>query len=259
MLIRWLTIFLDFPARTFGTGVAFWREVTGSELSRPRGPAGEFATLLPPHADACLRVQRVGEPNGGCHLDVHVDTAAGSLAEAAARATALGARLDHREGDLVVAASPGGLRFCLVPWDGESLVPPPVQLGRGCMSRADQLCLDIPPDAFERECSFWASLTGWDLRPGALPEFAYLERPEGLPVRLLLQRRERAAAQDLVSAHIDLACSDPVPLAERHVASGAQILARFPFWLAMADPAGRGYCLTMRDPGTGKLRGRITG
>ncbi len=27
--VRWLTVFLDFPAASFGAGVAFWREVTG--------------------------------------------------------------------------------------------------------------------------------------------------------------------------------------------------------------------------------------
>jgi len=46
--------------------------------------------------------------------------------------------------------------------------------------------LDIPPAAFERECSFWAALTGWDLRSGSRPAFAYLDRPAEMPVRLLL-------------------------------------------------------------------------
>jgi Glyoxalase-like domain len=73
MSIRWLTIFLDFPGRDFGAGVAFWREVTGSELSPYRGEAGEFATLLPSDGDAYLRVQRISEGIGGCHLDLHVD------------------------------------------------------------------------------------------------------------------------------------------------------------------------------------------
>jgi Glyoxalase-like domain len=74
-----------------------------------------------------------------------------------------------------------------------------------------------------------------------------------MPVRLLLQQRQRAGAQDRVSGHIDFACADPRWLAERHVAAGAQILTTFPFWVVMADPAGRRCCLTMRDPETGKL------
>ena len=36
--------------------------------------------------------------------------------------------------------------------------------------------------------------------------------------------------------------------------AGARIIAPFPHWVTMADPTGRPYCLTMRDPVTGKLR-----
>jgi hypothetical protein len=60
--------FLDFPVGSFGAGVAFWREVTGSTLSPFRGATGEFATLLPPSGDAYLRVQRVAVP-GPVQLD----------------------------------------------------------------------------------------------------------------------------------------------------------------------------------------------
>jgi len=70
--VRWLTVFLDFPATSFGAGVAFWREVTGSGLSPLRGAAGEFATLLPADGDAYLRVQRVAGGSGGHHLDLPV-------------------------------------------------------------------------------------------------------------------------------------------------------------------------------------------
>jgi hypothetical protein len=56
MSLRWLTVFLDFPAGSFEAGVAFWREATGSGRSPFRGVHGEFATLLPPSGDAYLRV-----------------------------------------------------------------------------------------------------------------------------------------------------------------------------------------------------------
>jgi len=56
MPVRWLTVFLDFPADDFDAGVAFWREVTGCGLSPLRGAEGEFATLLPASGDAYLRV-----------------------------------------------------------------------------------------------------------------------------------------------------------------------------------------------------------
>src|SRR5207302_8406403 len=76
--VRWLTVFLDFPADSFGAGVAFWREVTGSGLSPLRGAAGEFATLLPADGDAYPRVQRVAGGSGGPQLDLHVDPALAS-------------------------------------------------------------------------------------------------------------------------------------------------------------------------------------
>jgi hypothetical protein len=246
--IRWVTPFLDLPAEGFDTAVAFWAAVTGSTLSAPRGADGEFTTLLPENGDAYLRVQRVRE-GGGRHLDLHIDARVESLIDVAARASALGAAVRHREAGLIVLDSPGGFPFCLVGWHGEAAVPKPVG------DRLDQLCLDIPPDAYERECAFWAHLTGWQLQSGSLPEFAYLVRPPGIPVRLLLQRRDQAQVGDRVTGHLDFAAGDHrAALAERHVAAGARILARFPSWIALADPVGEPYCLTGRDPLTGTVR-----
>jgi Glyoxalase-like domain len=253
VLFRWLTLFLDFPAEAFDAGVAFWREVTGSELSPFRGPAGEFATLLPAAADAYLRVQRTADGSSGCHLDLHVDPAAGTVDQAADRAVALGATVRHVSEGLVIADSPGGFTFCLVRSNGENTVPPPTSLNTGGASRADQLCLDIPPDAFERECAFWAALTGWDLRAGTRPEFAYLDRPARMPIRLLLQRRDHADPLDQVTGHVDFACASRELLAARHAASGARIVSASSHWITMADPAGHLYCLTGRDPQTGRL------
>ena len=190
MTFRWLTRFLDFPASSFDTGVAFWREVTGSALSPFRGAAGEFATLLPPDGDAYLRVQRIADGSGGCHLDLHLDPAAGTVDQAADRAVALGAVVRHASEGLVIMGSPGGFTFCLVRWHGESTVPRPVVLDAGGPSRADQLCLDIPPDAFEREYAFWAALTGWGPRPRT-GEFARLDQPAQIPLRLLFHHDDR--------------------------------------------------------------------
>lgn len=253
MRFRWLTLFLDFPAQSFGTEIAFWREITGSALSPFRGEAGEFATLLPPDGDPYLRVQRIADGSGGAHLDLHVDPAAGTVDQAADRAATLGATVRHASEGLVVADSPGGFTFCLVSWHEEGTVPRPVTLDTGGASRLDQLCLDIPPDAYERECAFWAALTGWDLRSGGRPEFAYLDRPAQIPLRLLLQRRDRAGPSDRVTGHADFACARRELLAARHAASGARIVSVFPHWTVMTDPAGRSYCLTGRDPETGKL------
>jgi len=249
MSIRWLTIFLDFPAGSFDAGVAFWREVTGYGLSAARGADGEFATLLPPSGDAYLRVQRLGDGPGGCHLDLHVDTGAESLNAAADRARAAGALIRHREDGLVVAESPGGFPFCLVNAGGEHAVPPPLAArdDAGGASRVDTLCLDVPPDDFERELAFWAALTGREARPAFVPGFAYLTRPAGWPARLLLQRRDSALPGDRARAHVDFGCTDP-EARDRHVSLGARVTGAQEHWTVLADPAGREYCLVGRDP-----------
>jgi hypothetical protein len=252
MAIRWLTMFLDFPAGSFEPGVAFWRAVTGYELSQPRGAGGELATLLPPAGDAYLRVQRVADGDGGCHLDLHVDQDAESPQQAAARAVGLGAALRHRDdgSGLVICESPGGFPFCLVRWKGEATVPGPRDTGDGA-TRADTLCLDIPPDGFERECAFWSALTGWAVRPARVPGFSYLVRPAWppaeLPIRVLLQQLKSAGPGQRVRAHVDFGCTD-TGAPGRHAALGARVTESFPFWTVLTDPAGHEYCLVERDP-----------
>ena len=50
----------------------------------------------------------------------------------------------------------------------ERAVPPPrAAAGGNGVSRADTLCLDVPPGEFERELAFWAALTGQQARPAA--------------------------------------------------------------------------------------------
>jgi hypothetical protein len=244
---RWMTIFLDSPAGSFDAGAAFWRQVTGYGLSAPRGADGQFATLLPPSGDAYLRVQRIADGAGGCHLDLHVDTGAELLNAAADRARAAGAGIRHRADGLVVAASPGGFPFCLVNWKGEHSVPPPRAGEGGGASRVDTLCLDAPPGVFERELAFWAALTGQPARQAPVPGFFSLARPAGWPARLLLQRRDSAAAGDRTRGHVDFGCTDP-EAPGRHVALGARVTAQQQYWTVLADPAGREYCLVRRDP-----------
>ena len=253
MRFRWLTVFLDFPADGLTAGVAFWRDVTGYELSSFRGPAGEFATLLPPSGDAYLRVQRVLSGSGGTHLDLHADPAEGTLDEAADRAVALGATVRHREADkLIVVDSPGGFAFCLVPWDGEHVAPPPLAVGgadgAAARSRVDTICLDVPPGEFERECAFWAALTSGDAHPAPVPGFAYVDGPAGMPVRLLVQRLDDAAPGQRVRAHVDIGRTDVAGEVARHVGLGARVTGTFQYWTVLADPAGRKYCVVARRP-----------
>lgn len=253
MAIRWLTLFLDRPASDYDLAEIFWADVTGSQLSARRGPGGEFVTLLPPAGDAYLRLQRVQEGAGGTHLDLHLDQNQESLSAAADRAVALGARLRHQEAGLRVLDSPGGYGFCLVDWDGEATTPEPLGLDSGGASRLDQLCLDVPAERFEAECSFWSTLTGWEQRSGSRAEFVVLERPDGMPLRVMLQRLGSAEPNQPVRGHLDLAAVDRLALTERHRRAGAQPGDRFPHWTTMTDPSGRVYCLTDRDPVTGRL------
>ena len=116
----WLTAFLDLSAADHERTLAFWRAVTGYEVSLPRGGHGQFVTLLPPVGDAHLRVQRLDAGPSGIHLDVHVP----DIADAADRAADLGARVRERSDDVVVLESPAGLVFCMVEEHEQVPAPP---------------------------------------------------------------------------------------------------------------------------------------
>lgn len=258
-----MTIFLDLPDPGFDAGARFWQQATGSRLSAPRA-GGRFHTLLPGHGDPCLRLQRLDTGEAGCHLDLHLD--AGDLPAAVDLAISLGATHRHHEPGLDLLHSPGGHPFCLVPWDGESIVPAPAGFPEsigpnepttppdpaaepaesGATARLDQLCLDIPPRLWATETAFWGALTGWDLRATDLPELTRIRVPPALPVKLLLQRTDDEAGT--VRSHPDLATGDRAALTRRHVALGARVLARTAQWTVLNDPQGRVYCLTDRTP-----------
>ncbi|WP_233624376.1 VOC family protein [Actinoplanes sp. ATCC 53533] len=233
MDVRWVTGFLDTPSRAASpvSAEAFWQAVTGSGLSARRGPGGEFATLVPAGGDAYLRVQVVGDGPARAHLDLHVE----DVPAQARRAVTLGAVVVLDEEDLVVLRSPAGLPFCLVAWRGEAVRP------AGGRSLVDQMCLDVPVGGFDAEADFWAALTGWQRRPGSLPEFDFLVRPDGMPLRLLLQRVDAAAGM-----HLDLACTDRAAEVAWHVSLGATVVAVYERWTTLRDPAGRVYCVTDR-------------
>ncbi|MFE9425020.1 VOC family protein [Kitasatospora sp. NPDC006697] len=242
-MIRWVYAFVDRPHDGFTRAAEFWTAVTGTALSPRRGADGEFATFLPeePGTDAFLKLQGVGEPVRGAHLDLCTDDVPG-LAD---RATALGATVTADYGTLVVFASPAGLPFCVVAWQGEHRRP-----GVFRETRADQLAIDVAADLFEEETRFWAALTDWPLYTGSQPEFRVLQSPPELPVRLLLHRLDEPRP---VGAHLDLACTDVAATRAAHRELGAQVLAEHPRWTAMRDPAGGTYCLTGRDPRTGRV------
>jgi hypothetical protein len=257
MTIQWLSGFLDLPAAGFEVGRDFWLGATGYSLSPPRGPRHDFVTLVPSEGDAYLRVQRTYAGPAGCHLDLHAQ----NWAELAARAASLGAQQVMAEDGLVVFRSPARLPFCVTGEAGGPAVPDAARWSGGAVSRVDQFCLDIPADSYDAECGFWADLTGWERRNSLLPQFRYLARESGIPLRVLLQRTEDSPGTG-TRAHPDLACSAVEVEVTRHEGLGATRLYDGENWVTMRDPAGLTYCITRRDPATGTLgpdaRGRAT-
>lgn len=242
----WASAFLDLPASSFASGVAFWRGVTGFGLSPSRGDHQEFATLVPPEGDDYLRVQKVQDGPGGIHLDLHVT----DPRAAADQAVALGA-VELADRGHVVLRSPGGLIFCMVS-RAATRRPPPATWPDGNRSLVDQVCLDIPSSGYAEECGFWSALTSWELTASPVsPSFSRLTRPAGIPLRFLIQRLEESSGT--ARAHLDLAAEDRVSEVQRHAALGATVVAEWSRWTVLRDPVGSLYCVTDRDPRTGML------
>jgi Glyoxalase-like domain len=238
--VRWMWAFLDTPGADAGRSWEYWSEVTGWALSEPRGETGQFATLLPAEGDPWVKLQAIAEGAGGIHLDLDVEDAR-SAAEEATRLGAVEIGTLGEPETVVILRSPAGLVFCLTTWHGDA-----EQVREGAPDLIDQVCIDLPASAHDRETEFWERLTGWRWRPSDVPEFSYLQRPEGIPLRLLFQRLGEDVGP--ARAHLDLACVDRVVTQAAHVAAGATVVAERDFWTVLRDPVGRVYCLTDRTP-----------
>ena len=94
-----------------------------------------------------------------------------------------------------ILASPAGQVFCLVTDDEPRPVGPrePGPAPGRAVTAAGfaQVCLDVPPAAYDAELAFWTGATGWTPSPSALPEFTHLVPPPGGPLQLLVQRLAR--------------------------------------------------------------------
>lgn len=247
--VRWVTAFLDRPAATFEAAADFWCAALGAKLSTRRGANGEFATLLPDHGDTAVKLQAVGAPCQGGHLDLEVPDSPA----ARDHAVGLGATAVADLGTLQVLRSPAGLLFCFVPLRSGG-VRPPVADTRGGRIRADQVAVDLGPSSAATELRFWAALTGWRAVASVRPEFTLLVPPPALAIRLLIQRLDTEPVTG-PHLHLDLACADVGAATAYHRALGAQVVAEHEFWTVLRDPAGEVYCLTARDPSTGRLPG----
>ena len=86
----------------------------------------------------------------------------------------------------------------------------------------------------------------------AMQEFRFLERPVGMPLRVLIQRLGVEDASSTARGHLDIACGREVShIVERHLRFGANVVRVEKYWTTMSDPTGMEYCLTSRDPSTG--------
>lgn len=238
--VRWMWVLVDTLESVADRSEAFWSAVTRTQPAARQGARDEFATLRPRHGDAWVALQRVIE-GGGAHVDLAVQ---GSLTEASAEAVSIGATEVSREDGLIVMHSPGGLSFCFLSWTEAG--SPSKQVRDGEPDLLDQLCIDIPSESYDAEVDFWERLTGWQRRVGTLREFTSLTRPDGIPVRVLLQRLGEATGP--ARAHVDFACHDRAASRDAHVAAGATVVSEHDFWTVMRDPVGRTYCLTHRAP-----------
>lgn len=240
----WISAFLDFPADSFDEAVGFWSGVTGYAESARRGDDAEFATLVPRDGDDYLRVQRLTGGGPRIHLDLHVL----DPRDAADKAVAWGADVvtDHSDDHgYIVLASPAGLTFCFVTHAG-SRTPSPVTWPEGSVSRADQVCLDLPDSVHDQERSFWSHLLDAPIHQSTRRgEFTRLD-PAPSPLRVLVQRLDEPEGP--ARAHLDLAVAQRPVETARHVALGATVIREDTWWTVLQDPSGLTYCLTDRPP-----------
>ena len=240
----WLSAFLDLPSVQFSPGVEFWSAVPGYSRSPARGGSGECVTLLPAQGDSYLHVQRLESGAARIHRDGHVaDPEAAAVAAVGTGATVV-ARPDP---GCVVLAPPGGLVFCFVSHQASARPEPTSWPGVG-WSLVGQVCLDIPPKAYDVECAFWAGVLGGT----GSPSISTSARPTGpprwpgtlwRPFRLMTPDRWRWPG----SAHAAVgpsAWSLPIPTGQdTSTRSGACWWRR---WATVSWPC---VTLTVREPG----------
>ncbi|WP_291526143.1 VOC family protein [Branchiibius sp. NY16-3462-2] len=239
----WIRIFLDVPAPSWDAALAFWPAASGCSSVEILGETGQFARLVPAHGDSWVEIQRIDDARPRVHLDLDsTDRPA-----AVRRSLDLGAQPAWtRRGEVAVMRSPGGLLYChTVDLPTEGMVRDGLDIV------LDQVSIDIPEALWEAEVAFWQQLTGRSLERGRRPEFAFLGDPDPAgAVRILLQR---VGSGDTVTAHPDFAVADRPAQTVRHESLGAVVEQVFERWTVLVAPDGRRYCLTDRDPATGRL------
>lgn len=243
MTPTWIQMFLDVPRAAYAESVAFWAAATEQPSSPARGEDGQFVTLVPAEGSAWIKLQAID----GDFPRIHLDLDSPDRPTALARSTALGASHAWTYAGVPVMRSPGGLLFCHTIAEPGSAP----HLARNARSVLDQICLDISPDHWDAEVDFWRELTGRSVQRGLRPEFVFLGGSDADP-RILLQRRQTDDGP--TGAHPDFAVADRAAEVARHLALGAARVADEERWTVLEAPSGQRYCLTDRDPATGRVR-----
>ncbi len=251
--VKWLTAFIDRTADSIDVAREFWATASDSTLSPWRGAHHEFATLQPTDGDAHLRLQRIDAGDNGVHLDLHVNDVAAATDEAIACGAA---RVSNPSG-VATMQSPGGMTFCIVTHRGEDTL----SVGRRIDDAefvVDQLCIDVPAALWPNELRFWQQLTGWTfVRSAAHPELGWLA-PEWAAdrraLRLIVQRTGDETS--VVGCHLDIAARNVAAVVSYLESVGATAVAGLDGWSVMRDPTGVEFCVTARDPATGRSTSR---
>ncbi len=241
MEIAWLQAVIDLPADRFDETGSFWAEVSATRRGEVHPEHPEFTHLVPSDGDMTLELQRLdgGPPS------VHLDLCVADIGAWTDRAVSFRAQLVAHPGHAVLM-TPGGVPFCIVPAGSEASLPPAID--PEVPHAVDQICLDVPPDSFEDDVTFWSQLTGWPVNPPSMPEFRSFLQPGHLPLRLLVQRLGENDPGP-PRAHLDISSGGHVDdVVARHEAAGATVSGRFEHWTALTDPGGMPYCVTARHP-----------
>ncbi|WP_153502725.1 VOC family protein [Cumulibacter manganitolerans] len=242
-MIRWYTALIDLPAADLEATTAFWAGATG--YARSERDDRHLTRLLRPDGDPYLAIRPSDVAHSRVHIDLHVD----DVAAYADRAVALGATRTAGADHAAVMRSPGGLGFRLGP-EAASTVPPPATF-RGVRSRVNQVCIDVPAALWSSESDFWSGLIERPYRQLTRATFRLLQDDPRFPLRILLQRDSRLRQ---VAAHLDVGTTDRDAEILRHIALGAVEIEEFAEWTRLMDPSGMPYCITDRDPVSGRPR-----
>ena len=243
----WVDVSIDAPEGSRAAQAEFWAATLGWPLSAPWPGLPEFASFVPPDGDSYVHLQTLGSPSdkAGVHLDFEVP----DVGQATEWLTQLGATAGKVGDRWQPMSSPGGLPFCVVPYDRAKRRPPAVRQAHGRLTRLVQVSIDAPADDIDREVEFWRAATEWRWVPRNRPDFVGKLFSDGLaPIQLLLQRLERGSPETATRAHLDLGSEDIEVEAARLASLGATVRGSGDGWITLSDPAGMLFCVTENSP-----------